>query len=104
MFKSLFALPLFLITYLNAQQALPEFDGVVNQEEWAAAQEFLIEYEIEPGDNTTAPQKTTVYVTYSPTDLYVGFVAEANMNDLHSSIRNRDEGWQDDNVMIGFDT
>jgi hypothetical protein len=30
-------------------------------------------------------------------------VAEANMNDLRSSIRNRDEGWQDDNVMIGFD-
>jgi len=25
------------------------------------------------------------------------------MNDLRSSIRNRDEGWQDDNVMIGFD-
>jgi len=30
MFKSLFALPLFLMTYLNAQQVIPEFDGVVN--------------------------------------------------------------------------
>lgn len=26
------------------------------------------------------------------------------MNDLRSSISNRDEGWQDDNVMIGFNT
>ena len=46
MFKSPFALPLFLMIYLNAQQSLPEFDGVVNQEEWASAQEFLIGYEM----------------------------------------------------------
>lgn len=66
MFKSLFALPLFLMTYLNAQQALPEFDGVVNQEEWASAQEFLIGYEIQPGDNTTAPKKQRFMLPIPP--------------------------------------
>ena len=88
---------------LFAQNNLPRFDGIVQKEEWQNAQEFIIGYEIEPGDNSPAPQKTTVYITYSPTDLYVGFIAEANMQQLRSSIRNRDEGWQDDNVMIGFD-
>ncbi len=102
--KALFPILItFTATFLFAQNNIPVFDGVVNHEEWQNAQEFLIGYEIEPGDNSPAPQKTTVFITYSPTDLYVGFIAEANMQQLRSSIRNRDEGWQDDNVMIGFD-
>ena len=36
--------------------------------------------------------------------MYVGFVAQADMSNLRSSIRNRDEGFQDDNVQIVIDT
>lgn len=101
---NIFLLPLLLYALLGRAQAdLPEFDGVVQAEEWAKAQRYSIDYEIEPGDNVSAPYKTSVYVVHSPTDLYVGFVAEADMQQLRSSIRNRDEGGQDDNVMIGFD-
>ena len=34
----------------------------------------------------------------------MGFIAYADMENLRSSIRNRDEGFQDDNVLIGIDT
>ena len=86
-----------------AQNSAPVFDGVVQLEEWATAQKFTIPYEIEPGDSSPAPQNTQVFITYTATDLYVGFIAQADMANLRSSIRNRDEGGNDDNVFIGFD-
>ena len=64
----------------------------------------LIEYEISPGNNIPSQEATEVYITYSSTDLYVGFIAYADMKTLRSSIRNRDEGYRDDFVMIGIDT
>lgn len=94
----LFSLALF------SQQQIPTFDGVITADEWENAQQFSIDYEINPGDNSPAPHKTEAYILYSSTDLYVGFVAYADMNNLRSSIRNRDEGFQDDNVQIGIDT
>ena len=91
--------------YLNAQQTtLPSFDGKVSPEEWKDAETFTIKYEIDPGNNVPSPHLTDVFITYSKTDLYVGFIAYADMKNLRSSIRNRDEGYQDDNVLIGIDT
>lgn len=82
----------------------PSFDGVVTPKEWQNAQQFSLDYEIEPSDNGPAPYKTEVFVTHSPTDIYVGFIAHADMSKLRSSVRNRDEIGGDDNVAIGFDT
>ena len=91
--------------YLNAQQTtLPSFDGEVSPEEWKDAETFTIKYEIDPGNNVPSQHLTDVFITYSKTDLYVGFIAYADMKNLRSSIRNRDEGYQDDNVLIGIDT
>ena len=73
------------------------------QEEWKNAQVFSLDYEIDPGDNTPAPFATKAYVLYTTSDLYVVFIASANMKTLRSSIRNRDEGFRDDNVLFGFD-
>ena len=98
--------PLFLLfPFLAfAQNTLPTFDGVVNPEEWSSAEKHTIEYEISPGNNTPSPVATEAYITYGVSDLYVGFIAYADMSTLRSSIRNRDEGYQDDFVMIGIDT
>ena len=97
--------PLFLLfPFLAfAQNTLPTFDGVVNPEEWSSVEKHTIEYEISPGNNTPSPVATEAYITYGVSDLYVGFIAYANMSNLRSSIRNRDEGYQDDFVMIGID-
>ena len=89
---------------LFSQKILPTFDGVVSPEEWLGAESFDIKYEVSPGDNVQSPQPTKVYISYSETDLYVGFIAYADMENLRSSVRNRDEGFQDDNVFIGIDT
>ena len=99
-----FILFTFLSFLLPAQQILPTFDGVVSPQEWKEAEKFSIKYEIDPGNNIPSPHLTDVFITYSKTDLYVGFIAYADMENLRSSIRNRDEGYQDDNVLIGIDT
>ena len=95
---------LLLSLNLFSQQELPVFDGIVNQAEWENANFFEINYEISPGNNIPAPYPTEVFITYSETELYVGFIAYADMEKLRSSVRNRDEGFQDDNVFIGIDT
>ena len=99
-----FILFTFLSFLLPAQQILPTFDGIVSPQEWKEAEKFSIKYEIDPGNNIPSPHLTDVFITYSKTDLYVGFIAYADMENLRSSIRNRDEGYQDDNVLIGIDT
>ena len=88
--------------FVIAQQ--PVFDGVVSAEEWQDAQQFSIPYEIEPSDNGPAHYKTEVFVHQVGNDLFVGFIAFANMNELRSSIRSRDQIGGDDNVAIGIDT
>lgn len=104
MTKSLFLLVFLLPFLLIAQKTIPEFDGNVSHEEWKDAEEYEIKYEIDPGNNIPSPHLTKVYITYSKTDLYVGFIAYADMENLRSSVRNRDEGFRDDNVFIGIDT
>ena len=95
---------LFMVSALWGQETaqkierfqVPEFDGVVGEQEWANTQKFLINYEIDPGNNTPSENLTEVFVSYSETHLYVGFIAYTDMKTLRSSIRNRDEAWNDD--------
>lgn len=99
-----FTLFLFVLCHaLYAQYQTPTFDGIVDSEEWSEAQKFTLGYEIDPGDNSPAPFATQAYVLYNQSHLYIGFIAEADMDRLRSSIRNRDEGFRDDNVLFGFD-
>ena len=104
MYKPLLSLLLLFPLFIQAQKVLPEFDGIVSPEEWEGAETFKINYEIDPGNNVPSPHLTEVYITYSETDLYVGFIAYADMANLRSSVRNRDEGYREDNVLIGIDT
>lgn len=75
---------LVLLSFISfAQNKLPTFDGVVNSEEWSSAEKHTIDFEISPGNNTPSPLATEAYITYGVTDLYVGFIAYANMSTLH---------------------
>ena len=102
--KSFLYLLLFISINLIAQNNPPNFDGIVSSEEWQEAETYEIKYEIDPGNNVPSPYLTKVFITYTETDLYVGFIAYADMKNLRSSVRNRDEGYLDDNVFIGLDT
>ena len=80
-------------------------DGIIESKEWDGAQTFDLKYEYDPGYNTLPPFKTTAYVTYSDTKLYVAFDAKIeDMKYLRASIRERDTGFEDDWVGIGLDT
>lgn len=101
----LFLIPLVLINHLfNPENEPINFDGRIGPSEWENAQKFSINYEISPGNNAPSPNKTTAYVKYSSEYLWVGFDAEANPETLRSAIRNQDEAFADDIVMIGIDT
>ena len=96
---------LFISCFITAQKKDPIlFDGKIDSIEWKNAQKFDILYEIDPGNNAPSPFDTHIFITYSPTHLYVGIDAKADMKTLRSSIRNRDEGFQDDFVTFGVDT
>ena len=86
------------------QAQTKRIDGIVDRTEWADASHFTIGYEIEPANNTPAPYKTEVFVTATDTDILVGFIAEADMSNLRSSVRNRDEIDRDEHVAVGIDT
>ena len=96
MYKPFLSLLLLFSLFIQAQKVLPEFDGIVSPEEWEGAETFKINYEIDPGNNVPSPHLTEVFITYSETDFYVGFIAYADMVNLRSSVRNRDEGYRDD--------
>jgi len=99
---------LFLIIFslqIYGQNSEPiNFDGFVNAQEWANFPSYDISYEIDPGNNTPSFYNTKAYVAYSKTHMYVGFNAEVPKDQLRSSIRNRDEAFEDDHVMICVDT
>ena len=95
---------LFSLICINLYAQPPMIDGVVDSLEWAGASRFSIGYEIEPADNAAAPYNTDVFITTTPTDILVGFIAQADMSNLRSSVRSRDEINDDENVAIGIDT
>ncbi len=81
-------------------------DGVLNPEEWGDAVEVDLNIEITPGNNIPASIKTTGYLTYSDTHLYVGFYAYNDPKNIRASIRSRDDFsvFSDDVVLIRLDT
>ena len=108
--KKLF-LFVFLLPFFSFTTITPKFgdkikvDGIIESKEWDGAQTFDLKYEYNPGYNTLPPFKTTAYVTYSDTKLYVAFDAKIeDMKYLRASIRERDTGFEDDWVAIGLDT
>ncbi|MCY4298677.1 MAG: hypothetical protein OXC61_05185 [Flavobacteriaceae bacterium] len=99
-----FMLPLGLFFPAKAQMNQIQFDGIIDSNEWLESKKFQINYEIDPGDNVPSKNLTDVFVDYDKDFLYIGFKSYANMTSLRTSVRNRDESWQDDFVMACIDT
>ena len=82
-------------------------DGILSPNEWANAIPIELNYEINPGNNSPAKKKTLGYITYTDTDLYIGFHAYDDPKNVRASVRSRDDFAmyrQDDIVMVRFDT
>ena len=78
-------------------------DGTLSANEWDGSLSFDLEYEIMPSRNTPAALKTTAFVQYDEKYLYIGFKAYGDPNKIRSTLKNRDETWNEDYVALMAD-
>lgn len=79
-------------------------DGKIDDEAWEMAFHAANFCEYNPGDMTKPPVDTDVLLAYDDANLYVAFIAYDDPATVRTSVRDRDEAWQDDNVGIMLDT
>jgi len=80
-------------------------DGKLDDAAWQGALVQEIVYDIQPGDNTPAPVKTTVRVGYTPDALYVSFHAlDPDPSQIRAHLRDRDAMFNDDWIGVFLDT
>ena len=111
-FTSLFLLVICFVygqdTYNPKKLQAPEIliDGIIESKEWKGAQKIILDYEVNPGNNIPPEEKTTAYIVYSDTHLYIGIYAYAKPGEIRASVRSRDDFGMisDDFVLVRFDT
>ncbi len=111
-FTSLFLLVICFVygqdTYNPKKLQAPEIliDGIIESKEWKGAQKVILDYEVNPGNNIPPEEKTTAYIVYSDTHLYIGIYAYAKPGEIRASVRSRDDFGMisDDFVLVRFDT
>jgi len=82
-----------------------EVDGVLDEPVWKSAWTMTLDYEIRPGENTPAPIRTDVFVTYDASRLYVGFLAhDPDPREIRAHLSDRDQAGNDDWVGVVLDT
>lgn len=80
-------------------------DGVLDDAAWEGALVQEIAYDIQPGDNTPAPVKTTVRIGYTTDALYLSFHAlDPDPSAIRAHLRDRDSAFNDDWVGVFLDT
>lgn len=80
-------------------------DGKLDDAAWQGALVQEIAYDIQPGDNTPAPVKTTVRIGYTPDALYLAFHAmDADPSQIRAHLRDRDAMFNDDWIGVFLDT
>jgi len=79
--------------------------GNLDDPRWNTAQPVLLNYEIQPGENTPAPQKTIARVLYNTDYVYFGFdCKDTDPAAIRAHISDRDKIFDDDFVGIILDT
>jgi hypothetical protein len=79
--------------------------GTLSDPLWKLAVPVQLNYEIQPGDNAPAPQKTFVSVLYNSDYVYFGFnCLDSSVNQIRAHIADRDNAFDDDFAGIIFDT
>ena len=80
-------------------------DGLLDEPLWQQAAKFELAYETDPGENTPASVKTTVYIGEDGARLLVAFVAEdPDPSKIRAFLRDRDDAFNDDFVGMNLDT
>lgn len=80
-------------------------DGDVDEEAWANAWQYELNYEVSPGENTPAPVRTVVLVTYDNEHVYFGFRCyDPEPSAIRAHLGDRDHFGSDDWVGVVLDT
>jgi hypothetical protein len=80
-------------------------DGVMDEAVWQQALKVELNYETNPGENTTPSVKTEVYLFENGDSLQIGFKAfDSNPENIRAYLSDRDDVWDSDLVGIKFDT
>lgn len=80
-------------------------DGQLDEAAWQQALVVDIAYEVSPGDNIPAPQKTTVRIGHDDRALYIAFDAhDTDPSRIRAYLRDRDAAFNDDWVGLFMDT
>jgi Domain of unknown function (DUF5916)/Carbohydrate family 9 binding domain-like len=76
-----------------------DLTGKLTDPLWKTAPRVQLNYEIQPGNNTPAPQKTTAMVLYNSRYLYLGFKCyDTAPSSIRAHITDRDNAFNDDFV------
>ena len=79
--------------------------GTLDDPRWEAAQPVSLPYEIQPGENTPAPQETTVRILYNTDYVYFGYdCRDTHPDAIRAHITDRDKLYDDDFAVILLDT
>jgi hypothetical protein len=80
-------------------------DGYLDEEVWNEAVKIDANIEVSPGENIPAPVTTEVYIAYDNSNIYVAFKAyDPDPSQIRVNYCDRDNIWDDDWVLILFDT
>lgn len=79
--------------------------GKLDDPLWLKALPVELNYEIEPGENTPAPQKTVAMALYDKDNLYIGFRCYDSLpGNIRANLSDRDKMFNDDWVLVTIDT
>jgi hypothetical protein len=82
-----------------------QLTGRLDDPLWKQARPVSLDYEVEPGENTPAPQRTLALALYDNDNLYIGFRCyDTKPDQIRANLSDRDKMYQDDYVIILFDT
>ena len=80
-------------------------DAVLDEAVWQQAVKVSANIEVRPGENIEAPVKTEALIAYNDTHIFVGFNAfDPNPEQIRARYCDRDNIWDDDWILILFDT
>ena len=79
--------------------------GKLSDPRWKSAPTVECPYEVQPGENTPANQRTFVKILYNSRFIYFGFVCRDNApSAIRAHISDRDNIYSDDFVFVAIDT
>jgi hypothetical protein len=78
-----------------------KIDGVMSEGEWPTVARIELNYQVQPGDNTSPSERTEIYFAYTREHLYIAFRAfDSNPSAIRARVGRREDIFNDDYVTL----